>query len=79
MVDLRMTEFFYSQRPKELAEYYRLKSKAEAETEVKKDNASVEQLAEEIARKSIYPMKGTPRKKKKRKKRVGVSFLWGKK
>ena len=61
-VNLEMTEFFYSQRPEELAEYRRLK----VLERVCLDNEEAEQLASEISHKSPYRDKASPRKRQKR-------------
>ena len=61
-VDLEMTEFFYSQRPKELEEYRRLKTLEQ----VRLDNGEAERLADEISQKSQFRDKGPARKRKKK-------------
>ena len=61
-VILEMTEFFYSQRPEELAEYRRLK----VLEQVCLDKEGAEQLASEISHKSRFRNKGSGRKRKKK-------------
>lgn len=65
MVDLRMTEFFYSQRPEELAEYRRLK----AQKEVSVGNEKAEQLAESLFAEPVQKLR---KKRQKRKKKRGI-------
>ena len=73
MVDLNFTEFFYSQRPKELAEYRRLKGKKtlelmDADSSPAPDvEEPVGKLLGEVQRKSLWKFGKRKRKRGKRK------------
>lgn len=57
MVDLRMTEFWYSGKPDELAEYRRLKEKAEVDRKAS-------DIVDEVSRKSRFKTNKRPRKRR---------------
>ena len=69
MVDLNFGEFFYSQRPKELAEYRRLKRLQAAEAVVADEKEGAKKLLDEVKRKSPWRFNKRRRKRSKGKKK----------
>ena len=73
MVNLEFSEFFYSQRPLELAEYRRRKGLKRVEA----DNAKAEELAEDIQRNRGFRTRKKGRKRNGNKCRRRQRFKGG--
>ena len=68
MVDLNFTEFWYLGKPKELAEYRRLKRLQAAKNAASADKEDAKKLLDEVKRKSPWRFNKRRRKRNKKKK-----------